>query len=66
MWIPPQEALPELDLQIGAIVTSKLVLDGKQRRQQVFEAVARVADERMTVEWRMRCRLSNIGVLPAT
>lgn len=54
MWIPPQEALPELDLQIGAIVTSKLVLDPKQRRQQMYESVARVADERMTVEWRMR------------
>lgn len=54
MWIPPEDALPELDVQIGNIVSSPLILDAKQRREQIHEAVARVADERLTVEWRMR------------
>ena len=54
MWIPPEESLAEIDLQIGKIVTSKLILDPKQRLQQMHEAVQGVADERMTVEWRMR------------
>jgi hypothetical protein len=67
LWIPPEEALSELELQIGAVVTSKLILDPKQRRQRVYEAIARVADERLTVEWRRRLaeRLNETALLLA-
>ena len=38
-WIPPEESLPALDLEIGNIVTSKLVVDPAQRQEQLAAAV---------------------------
>jgi hypothetical protein len=52
MWIPPQEILPELDLAIGNIVTSKLVIDPAQRREQLAEAIDQLADRTLTPEYR--------------
>jgi hypothetical protein len=52
MWIPPLELLPELDLAVGNIVTSKLVVEPAQRRAQLAEAVRRLADGALTAEYR--------------
>jgi hypothetical protein len=54
MWIPPEDILPELDLEIGNIVTSKLIVDPAQRRAQLHEAVRKVADKALTPEYRAR------------
>jgi hypothetical protein len=51
-WIPPESSLPALDLAIGNIVTSKLVVDPAQRREQLAEAVAKVAAEALTPDYR--------------
>lgn len=51
-WIPPEEALPALDLEIGNIVTSKLIVDPAQRREQLAAAVARIANEALTPAYR--------------
>lgn len=42
-WIPPEEALPALDLEVGNIVTSKLIVDPLQRKEQLAAAVEKVA-----------------------
>ena len=54
MWIPPEEALPALDLAVGDIATSKLVVNHAQRLAQMIQAVVRVAGEWLTPEWRRR------------
>jgi hypothetical protein len=54
MWIPPEEILPELDLEIGNILTSKLIVDPGQRRAQLHEAVRKVADKALGPEYRAR------------
>lgn len=51
-WIPPEEALPALDLEVGNIVTSKLVVDPAQRREQLAAAIAKVANEALTPGYR--------------
>jgi hypothetical protein len=57
MWIPPEEILPALDLEIGNIFTSKLIVDPKQRMQQMHEAVHKVANQALTPEYRARLAL---------
>jgi hypothetical protein len=52
LWIPPEDLLPELDLAIGNIVTSKLVLDPVQRREQLADAIDKLADSALTPEYR--------------
>jgi hypothetical protein len=52
LWIPPEEMLPELDLAIGDILTSKLVVDPAQRREQLAAAVDKLADKLLTPEYR--------------
>src|SRR5207245_1823536 len=42
-WIPPEESLPALDLEIGNIVTSKLIVDPLQRKEQLAAAVEKIA-----------------------
>jgi hypothetical protein len=51
-WIPPEEALPALDLEIGNIVTSKLIVDPAQRREQLAAAVDKIATQAMTPAYR--------------
>ena len=53
-WIPPEDALPALDLEIGNIVTSKLIVDPAQRREQLAAAVDKVATAALTPEYRRR------------
>lgn len=53
-WIPPEESLPALDLEIGNIVTSKLIVDPQQRREQLAAAVEKVANAALTPELRRR------------
>jgi hypothetical protein len=54
MWIPPEDALKELDLEVGQIVTSQLVVDPAQRRAQLSAAVEKVATKTFTPEVRAR------------
>lgn len=51
-WIPPDEALPALDLEIGNIVTSKLIVDPAQRQEQLAAAIVKIADTSLTPEYR--------------
>lgn len=52
LWIPPEEMLPELDLAIGNILTSKLVIDPAQRREQLAAAIDKLADQALTAGYR--------------
>ena len=51
-WIPPEDLLPELDLAIEAILTSKLVIDPVQRREQLDETIAKLADRALDENYR--------------
>jgi len=51
-WIPPEEVLPALDLEIGNIVTSKLIVDAGGRQAQLAAAVERIANEALTPAYR--------------
>jgi hypothetical protein len=51
-WIPPDEALPRLDLEIGNIVTSKLIVDPAQRQEQLAAAIVKIAGESLTPAYR--------------
>ena len=51
-WIPPEESLPALDLEVGNIVTSKLVVDPLQRQSSSRAAVARWPTTALTPEYR--------------
>ena len=66
-WIPPEEALPALDLEVGNIVTSKLIVDPAGRQQQLLTAIARVADTTLTPEYRalLAARLYETALLVA-
>ena len=67
-WIPPEESLPALDLEIGNIVTSKLVVDPAQRREQLAAAVARIANDALGPDYRARlaARLRETALLLAS
>jgi hypothetical protein len=67
MWIPPEELLPELDLEIGNIVTSKLVVEPAQRRAQLHAAIRKLADKTLTPEYRAQLgtRLQETALLLA-
>jgi hypothetical protein len=54
MWIPPEELLPELDLAIGNIATSKLIVEPAQRRAQLHEAVRQIAARAWVPAYRAR------------
>ena len=51
-WIPPEESLPALDLEIGNIATSKLVVGAAGRQEQLAAAVERIATQTLTPEYR--------------
>jgi hypothetical protein len=53
-WIPPRAALDPLDLELGQIATSRLVVDPTQREAQVDQAIARVIERTLTPEERDR------------
>ena len=67
-WIPPEEALPALDLEIGNIVTSKLIVDPGQRQEQLAQAVARIANDALTPGYRalLAARLRETALLLAS
>ncbi|MCU1283472.1 MAG: hypothetical protein JWM53_7018 [bacterium] len=67
-WIPPEESLPALDLEIGNIVTSKLVVDPQQRREQLASAIARIANDALTPGYRalLAARLRETALLLAS
>jgi hypothetical protein len=66
-WIPPEESLPALDLEIGNIVTSKLIVDPGQRREQLAAAVEKVAAAALTPAYRklLAARLYETALLLA-
>jgi hypothetical protein len=51
-WIPPEDALPALDLEVGNIVTSKLVVDPAGRQEQLLGAIGKVANASLTPDYR--------------
>jgi len=51
-WIPPEASLQALDLEMGQIATSRLVVDPQQRKAQLEAAISREADKALTVELR--------------
>lgn len=53
-WIPDKEALDALDVAVGEIVTSKLVVEPSQRLEQLGAAVTRIADQTLTPPLRAR------------
>jgi hypothetical protein len=53
-WIPEKEALDALDVAVGEIVTSKLVVEPAQRLEQLGIAVGRIADQSLTPALRAR------------
>lgn len=67
MWIPPEESLPALDLEVGNIVTSRLIVDPAQRNQQLAAAIVKVATDALTPELRKRlaARLYETALLVA-
>jgi hypothetical protein len=67
-WIPPEEVLPTLELEIGNVVTSKLIVDPAQRTEQLAAAVERVANGALTPEYRRRLatRLHETALLLAS
>jgi hypothetical protein len=67
-WIPPEESLPALDLEIGNIVTSKLVVDPAQRQEQLAAAIARIANDALTPDYRalLAARLRETALLLAS
>jgi hypothetical protein len=66
-WIPPEDALPALDLEIGNIVTSKLIVDPAQRREQLAAAVDKIATAALTPDYRtlLATRLQETALLLA-
>jgi len=52
MWIPERDSLEALDVRIGEIATSTLVLDPGQRREQLAVAIEHAADQALTPEYR--------------
>ncbi len=67
LWIPPEESLPALDLEIGNIVTSKLIVDPLQRKEQLAAAIVKVATEALTPSYRrlLAARLRETALLVA-
>jgi hypothetical protein len=53
-WIPDKESLDALDVAVGEIVTSKLVVEPTQRLEQLGVAVGRIADQSLTPALRAR------------
>jgi hypothetical protein len=51
-WVAPKESLDAFDLEVGEIVTSRLVVDPAQRRLQLRGVVERAADRLLTSAYR--------------
>ncbi len=52
LFVPSQEAIIALDAAIGEVLTSKLVLTPGQKLGKLEDAIAKVADEQVTIEVR--------------
>ncbi len=67
-WIPPEESLPALDLEVGNIVTSKLIVDPAQRGEQLAAAIVKVASAALTTDYRalLAARLYETALLLAS
>jgi hypothetical protein len=50
-WVPPEEVLQKLDLELGQIATSQLVVDPAAREQQRQQVIDKLADA-LTPEFR--------------
>jgi hypothetical protein len=53
-WIPDEEELQRLDLEVGQVLTSKLVLEPQLKREQLERAIERVANQALTPAYRAR------------
>jgi hypothetical protein len=53
-WLPPEALLNELDLEVGQITTSRLIVDPAQRLEQLGAAVERLADRALAGPFRAR------------
>jgi len=51
-WVPSEALLGELDLEVGQIATSRLIVDPAQRLEQLGAAVERVADRALAGPFR--------------
>jgi hypothetical protein len=51
-WIPPEDAVAKLDVELGQIATSKLVVSHADRADQVARAIEKLADEALTPHYR--------------
>jgi hypothetical protein len=51
-WVPPEQSLPQLDLEVGNVATSKLIVEPAQRREQLGAAVEKIANATMTPDYR--------------
>lgn len=53
-WMPSEALLDELDLEVGQISTSRLIVDPAQRLEQLGAALARLADRALAGPFRAR------------
>jgi hypothetical protein len=53
-WVPEPEALQSLDVAIGEVITSRIVVEPAQKMARLSDAVERVADQALTPAWRAR------------
>jgi hypothetical protein len=56
-WLPPAALLDELELKIGEIATSRLIVDPAQRSEQLTSAIERIADRALDPGGPFRARL---------
>jgi hypothetical protein len=56
LWVPPRELLDALDLELGQIATSKLVVSPGDRQEQIARVIDKLAGE---VSPELRLRLAN-------
>jgi hypothetical protein len=53
-WIPDRERVAMLDIEVGQVLSSRLVLDDRQRREQILAAIDRVAELALDPDFRSR------------
>jgi hypothetical protein len=53
-WLPDEEALQKLDLEVGNVLTSRLVMEPALRRERLEGAIERVAEQALTPTFRAR------------
>lgn len=53
-WLPDKAHLPALDIEVTQVLSSRLVLDDRQRREQLVNAINRVAEQALDPAFRAR------------